>query len=90
MGELLVRGIEPHKCRPLMDRKTLVSNNIKFDYDEIPPMGTIWRCECGRLWEVKKYYPPARGVISVGDREWREAGLWTSFRVWWRCYQNVT
>lgn len=81
MGEVLYRGNIPHHCTPFMDEKWIKSpmpNRSTEPIEIVPPLGTIWRCDCGRLWEVVKQ--PYVNVFP--DRKWARAGLWTSLK--WR------
>lgn len=78
MGELIKRGTVPHTCKPFMDEQAwTLSSGGSISYEVTPPVGTIWRCECGILWEVVG----PRYVNTFGNR-WAEAGLKTRFKVW--------
>lgn len=85
MGDILYCPEPKHFCEPPMEKAWLKSplpNNSIEPFDAVPPMGTVWRCDCGRLWEVVKQ--PYRNVFP--DRKWAKAGLFTSLR--WRRHDN--
>jgi hypothetical protein len=44
------------------------------------PTGTVWRCPCGRLWEVEIPPQPIRGQVFADPRQWRHARLVTRWR----------
>lgn len=83
MGQVIEMGRHPHVCKPFMEAAWIKSPDLfngMEPYEKVPPLGTIWRCDCGRLWEVRPF--SQRGVI--GNRKWRPASMGTSLRVWWR------
>ena len=65
-GELLYRAPRPHCCRVP---------------EEIPPKGSIWRCQCGRYWWTKPidngwtYYHWMPLTAWRARRRLRKAGL---------------
>lgn len=38
--------------------------------------GFLWRCECGKLWEINEY-PYLDKTVRTPFPEWRSAGLLT-------------
>lgn len=74
----LYRGYDPHVCEPPLDNCIYHFNGIEMPGTQIPPLGTVWRCGCGRLWEVIKQ--PYRNVFP--QRRWYRAGLVTKIKYW--------
>jgi hypothetical protein len=73
-GRILERGKHPHRCKPKSD--PLVYHGATYEDYITPPIGTVWRCDCGRLWEVRKYHE--NNVPGV--RRWHAARLITQWR----------
>lgn len=46
------------------------------------PIGTVWRCDCGRLWVVAEIPPPRPGAgqYPADPRYWTRAGWITRWR----------
>lgn len=81
MGDKIVYRPEPeHRCSPHMDTQHLMSpgTSVPVSYKVVPPVGTVWECECGRLWRVY----PLNIKNMMTKRKWERAGWLTRFR--WR------
>lgn len=76
MGKTLSRGTVPHRCSPPNDKVPLSFDGTTIITNEIPPLGTIWRCDCGRLWGVVRQ--PYVNVFP--NRQWARAGLWARLK----------
>lgn len=74
---------QPHKCIfPRVESSTDLYLKLKEAYEKrwgrpvptsktVPPVGTIWKCDCGKTWTV--YERPARldDSIFYTGRDWK-------------------
>ena len=67
MGDYLFRPDDspPHKCDLPMDERKLrtpprrdgTPSNTFTTIKDTPALGSVWRCECGKIWEVQMHSP---------------------------------
>jgi hypothetical protein len=68
----------PHTCMPPVT--TLRLTPIVAVSVPAAPVGVVWRCHCGRLWQVAETPEVTRGQQLAERRAWVRASWWTRWR----------